>query len=342
MAGGRVVVVGAGALGAASAWALSRRGYDVSVVERFEVGHDRGSSHGHARIFRLAYAQADYVELAYRALAAWSSFGDGVYTRTGSIDHGDEGMLESLLNQPVEFRRLTAEDAMALWPGMRFEGDVLLHAEGGRIDAERAVLAMLGDVPVRAGVQVRDVDSLDADLVVLACGAWTPSVAPSRLRVPPLKVTLEQPFHWQTRSSGLEWPSFIHWLGEDEIVYGLDEPGAGVKVGEHGTGNIIDPDGELRPFDPHAAMRLRTYVEHWLPGIDPDAGIAAPCLYDTTPTHDPVIDRWGDVIVAYGFSGHGFKFAPAVGELVADLADGGKTWPRFAMRGPRAVPDPKR
>src|ERR1700759_1325515 len=114
MGRGRVVVVGAGALGAGSAWAWSRRGYDVSVVERFEPGHDRGSSHGHARIFRLAYAEADYVELASRALRAWATIGDGVYERTGSIDHGDEGVLESLLDQPVEFRHLSADDAMAL------------------------------------------------------------------------------------------------------------------------------------------------------------------------------------------------------------------------------------
>jgi sarcosine oxidase len=130
-------------------------------------------------------------------------------------------------------------------------------------------------------------------------------------------------------------------MSADDVVYGLDEPGAGVKVGEHGTGREIDPDGEQRPFDPDAAMRLREYVSRWLPGLDVDRGLAAPCLYDNTATHDPVIDRWGDVIVAYGFSGHGFKFAPAVGELVADLADGGKAWPRFAMRGPRAVPDPR-
>ena len=310
------------------------------MLERFEVGHDRGSSHGHARVFRLAYPQPEYVELARRALRAWQAFGDSVYVRTGSIDHGDPAVLATLEGQEVEFSRLSAVDAMEIWPALRFEGEVLLHAEGGRIDADAAVRAMLDGISVRTGVRVSDVDSLEADLVVLACGAWTPSVAPARLRVPGLKVTLEQPFHWQPRRSGLEWPSFIHWLNEDEVIYGLDEPGAGVKVGEHGTGNVIDPDGELRPFDPEAAMRLRSYVASWLPGLDVERGLAAPCLYDSTPTADPVIDRFGDVIVAYGFSGHGFKFAPAVGELVADLADGGRAWPRFAMRGPRAVPDP--
>src|SRR4051812_15283116 len=111
MARGRVVVVGAGALGAASAWSLSRRGYDVTVLERFEVGHDRGSSHGHARIFRLAYPRADYVELARLALRAWEAFGDAVYTRTGSIDHGDEVVLDSLAAQDVEFQRLSPADA---------------------------------------------------------------------------------------------------------------------------------------------------------------------------------------------------------------------------------------
>jgi sarcosine oxidase len=218
MARGRVVVVGAGALGAASAWALSRRGYDVSVLERFEVGHDRGSSHGHARIFRLAYPNTEYVELARRALVTWEAFGDAVYTRTGSIDHGDEQVLDDLWTQDIEFQRLSAADALEIWPGMHFESDVLLHAEGGRIDAEAAVRRMLEGIDVKTGVSVSNVDSLHADLVVLACGAWTPAVAPSRLRVPPLKVTLEQPFHWQTRGTGLEGRSFIHWLGGDEII----------------------------------------------------------------------------------------------------------------------------
>jgi sarcosine oxidase len=304
----------------------------VEVLERFAAGHAFGSSHGHARIFRLAYPEADYVELAQRALAGWRSLGRGLLTVTGGVDHGDPAVLAALEEQNVTFERLSVERAAERWPGLRFDRSVLFQADAGRIDAEAAVQAMLAGLTVRQNVRVDDVGELDADLVVLATGAWTPALAPAEIALPELTVTLEQPVHFPAPAA-FDWPSFIHHIpaGRAQGIYGLAEPGAGVKVGEHGSGAAIDPESPERAVDPATVERLADYARRWLPGVDADRAVATPCLYDTTPTHDPVIDRVGDVILAYGFSGHGFKFAPAVGELVADLAEGAKPPERFAL-----------
>jgi sarcosine oxidase len=340
-------VVGAGALGAASAIALVERGARVTVLERFGLLHDRGSSHGRARIFRFGYAEDDYVELAARALEGWRRLGREVLVQTGAVDHGDAaevgGIAEAFARHDVDHEWLSADAAARRWPGLRFEGDVLFHPGGGRVDAEGAVAAMLaaaqaGGAIVRTDTAVVSVDGdvvtttageLRADVIVLATGAWTP-----RLVDVPISVTVQQPLHFSARDD-MAWPSFIHY---DEVaVYGLDEPGAGVKLGEHAPGRPIDPDLDSRRADPAALARLAAYAEKWLPGVDPASGRPQLCLYDSTPTADPIIDRLGSVIVAAGFSGHGFKFAPAVGELVADLAEGGTAPERFALLTARAA-----
>jgi sarcosine oxidase len=161
-----------------------------------------------------------------------------------------------------------------------------------------------------------------------------------------ISVTREQVLHFPRRPDDTTtWPSFIHH-GE-HFVYGLEAPGEGVKVAEHHTGPVLaDPDRRSLALDAGAQRRVEEYVEAWLPGLDPGATSGTTCLYDTTPTQDFVIDRCGAVVVAAGFSGHGFKFTPRVGRLVSALAqaaldgrepdwgDGGRWRRRFALAGP--------
>src|SRR5829696_74609 len=135
-----VVVVGAGAMGSAAAWHLARRGRGVALLERFEPGHVRGSSHGASRIFRLAYDDPLYVRLARSALAGWRELEDDVgeplLDVTGGIDHGDAGSVQevaaALAASGVAFELLAPEEAAERWPGLRFDGTVLHHPEGGR------------------------------------------------------------------------------------------------------------------------------------------------------------------------------------------------------------------
>ena len=347
----RVVVVGAGALGAASALALARAGHAVTILERFEPAGPLGSSHGGARIFRLAYDEPEYVELARRALPQWREIehraGVELLTTTGGIDHGDPAsvatVVEAMATAGGQSEMLSAVAASERWPGLRFESDVHLDPQGGRLDAERAVEAML-DLALAAGATLRSERALavgaeqvatdagvhEAEAVVVAAGVWTAPLVPAV--VPPV-VTVEQPVHLITASSA--WPSFIHHPPAGSgapFVYGMLEPGHGVKLGEHGGGRVIDPDDLDRTPQPAGIARLIQYARHWLPGVDADTAVATGCVYDSTESHDFVVDRTRDgVVVAAGTSGHGFKFAPELGRLVLEIVEGGAPHPRFAL-----------
>jgi sarcosine oxidase len=155
-------------------------------------------------------------------------------------------------------------------------------------------------------------------VAVVAAGAWLPSVVaslPLASELPPMTVTQEQPAYFAADAAG--WPVFVHHA--DAPHYGLYTPGVGVKVGEHGTGMVVDPD--VRPAaDDERGRRLAAYVHEWLPGADPTPVRVDTCLYTTTPDERFVLRRFGPVVVCSACSGHGFKFVPAVGERVAKLA----------------------
>ncbi len=124
--------------------------------------------------------------------------------------------------------------------------------------------------------------------------------------------------------------------------YGMQTPDGRIKVGEHHTGEVVarigrgshepPPVAEVAPVDKARLERMRDYARAWLPGVDPDTAEPERCLYTSTASTDFVVDRAGSLVVAAGFSGHGFKFAPAIGELVAGMLDGTSAPPaRFAL-----------
>lgn len=333
-------------MGSAAAWQLAARGVEVLLLERFAPGHAFGASHGASRIFRLVYPDPAYIRLALAALPLWHELGD-VLTETGGVDHGDIARLpEALAAAGSPGRLLPAAEAAERWPGMRFSGEVFFHPRSGRVHADRAVARMqqaaahhgavvrhgtpVLDLRVGDGVEVRTGhDTIRARRAVVAVGAWTGKLLGDLVPLPPLRVTQEQPAHFA--AAGGDWPAFIHHRAR--AVYGLAAPGEGVKVGFHGGGPEVDPDRRDFLPEPVRLAALRRYVRDWLPGLDPDAPAPISCTYTSTPTSDFVLDRVGPLVVAAGFSGHGFKFAPAIGRLLADLATTGATPdPRFAPR----------
>ncbi|NAS22167.1 N-methyl-L-tryptophan oxidase [Herbidospora sp. NEAU-GS84] len=353
-----VVVVGGGGMGSAAAWRLAGHGADVVLLERFEPGHVRGASHGASRIFRVSYGEPVYIRLAQEAHGLWRELeaesGTPLLTITGSVDHGRTPDLDVLADAvaaagvPGEW--LAAEEATERWPGLRYDGKVFFHPASGRLHADHAVTALqhraaaLGaDVRHRTpvlSITVRGDDAVDvvteddayrAKRVVVAAGAWTKKLLGGLVPLPPLRVTQEQPAHFAPRRDTDEWPSFVHHF-DDSGVYGLATPGEGVKVGFHGTGPVVDPDDRDFTAEPRQLLMLREYARLWLPGVDPTAFTPISCTYTTTPTSDFVLDRVGPVVVAAGFSGHGFKFVPAVGRVLADLAlTGERPDARFAL-----------
>ncbi|HEX9970149.1 MAG TPA: FAD-dependent oxidoreductase, partial [Acidimicrobiales bacterium] len=112
--------------------------------------------------------------------------------------------------------------------------------------------------------------------------------------------------------------SFVHYGAPAR--YGLETPEEGVKVAEHGTGPTVDPDDRDSEIDPAGEDRVVRYVEEWLPGLETWATTASTCLYATTPDDRFVVERTGRIVIAAGFSGHGFKHAPVVARHAAALA----------------------
>ncbi|MBI2710948.1 MAG: FAD-dependent oxidoreductase [Actinobacteria bacterium] len=349
-----VVVVGAGVMGAATAWTLAREGRDVVLLERYAPGHDRGSSHGGTRIFRLAYDDRRFVRMALESLPLWreleSDAGEELLQTGAAVDHGPRAALEpiaaALAAEGVDHEWLAPGEAHERWPGMRFDGAVLFHPGGGRCFAERTVSALCAraahhgaDVRFGAGraeVVRRDGaasvlvraggEEWEARVAVVTAGAWVGEVvAGLGIELPPLRVTLEQVQHFRPRDGGgidphPDWPSFIHHRADGAAVYGLATPGEGVKVDEHHAGRAVDPEHDDRLADPVRRAALCRYVADWFPGLEPNPVHMATCLYTSTPDDSFVLERRGPIVVGSPCSGHGFKFAPWIGRQLARLA----------------------
>jgi len=348
------VVVGGGIMGASSAWSLVRRGWSVVLLEQFEPAHTRGSSHGGSRIFRLAYPDPFWIELARTAQDGWRELeadsGAELLVATGSVDHGAAegvGAIESALAAAgVPFEQLAPEDAGTRWPGMRFDGPVCHQPDGGRVMSGLALRAATEAFERRGGgsrwnTEVRaveehgervfihtDDETFDAAVAVVAAGAWTEPLLGGRVQLPQLVVTQESAFHFAPREP-FPWPSFIHHGAVAR--YGLETPGEGVKLAEHHTGRVVT--GSTRDFevDAHARARAVEFVSQWFPGLGSEPVSEVTCLYTSTPNEDFVLDRVGPIVVVSACSGHGFKFAPLIGRMAADLAEGAAPVTRFAL-----------
>ena len=351
-----VVVVGAGLAGAAAAWRLTRAGRQVVLVEAVAPAHGGGSSHGSARIFRHAYADPLYVGLTLRALDGWRELeaesGTDLLTITGGLDLGERrdlpGLHAALDAWGVAHEVLPAEEARERWPHLAADGPVLHHPGAGVLDAERAVQAMValavaagaelvtgeGLVGLRERADVVEVRlpsrTIRADSVVLALGGWLPEVLPSLPpaiadRMPPLVVTQQQVFHFpfaQPVPAPTDWPVLVHQDGLSiyALPGGRDAGGRGFKIAEHDRGTPTTASGRSGIVDPGSRERIVGYVRRMLPGTTPEPYAEATCLYTSTPTEDFVIDRVGRIVVASACSGHGAKFAPLTGALIAEAA----------------------
>jgi sarcosine oxidase len=367
-----VVVVGGGAMGSAAAWQLARRGHSVLLLEQFEPGHHIGASHGTTRNFNMAYAEADYLDLVTEAKELWDELaretGRQLLDLVGLVNHGNVRRLQDIRSshaaRGIESHFISAAEAADRWQGMNFRGDVLVVPGSGRVRAADALLALRQaaeahgarfeySTPVRdiraigedRAVVVTDSREFTARRVVVTAGAWTAKLLGNLVRLPELVVTQEQPAHFTPLDESLAWPSFNHNPEPDDPrdaywyspVYGMLTPGEGVKAGWHGVGPVTDPDARSFSPEPVQLEALLRYVREWLPGVDASSAVPISCTYTSTANEDFVLDSFGPVVVGAGFSGHGFKFTPAVGRVLADLADGGSSGTfhrpaRFAAR----------
>ena len=341
-------------MGASTAWSLARRGRSVVLLEQFGPGHTRGSSHGGSRIYRLAYPDPVYIDLARAAREEWRELeaetGAELLIRTGSVDHGHAASVRDLaavlVTRHVRHEMLDPDEAASRWPGMRFDGPVLHQPDGGRVMADRAWSLLIErfeqlggtmrwNTPARAvepagdGARVlTDDETYEAPAVVVAAGGWVESLLAAHISLPELIVTQESAFHFAPHES-TEWPSFIHHA--PVAIYGLETPGEGVKVAEHHSGAAVSAESRDFVVDADARARVTDFVAEWLPGLDPAPVTEVTCLYTNTVNEDFILDRVGPIVVVSPCSGHGFKFAPAIGRMAANLVAGGAPVGRFAL-----------
>ncbi len=355
-----VIVVGLGAMGAAAARALSRRGLSVLGLDRFAPPHARGSSHGDSRIIREAYFEdPSYVPLVQRSYLLWEELeregGESLLTRTGGLMIGPrDGVLVAGALRSAERHALPHEvlDAAAIsarvpafrpradWIGVFEPNDGVLRPEAG-IAAMLAVARRHGAVlrthePARSwradgrGVSVTTArGTYRAERCVLAAGPWMPRLVPEL----PLTVARQVLFWFETvgvrtaHDAGV-CPISIWEYGEGRMFYGFPRSAKGVKVALHHGGSPADPDRLDREVRPDEVAEARRLLQEYMPFASGPLNETAVCMYTNTPDEHFVIDRHPahpQALIVSACSGHGFKFAPVVGEAVADLLVEGRT-----------------
>jgi sarcosine oxidase len=363
-----VAVVGAGVIGSATARALAARGVSAVLLEQFDPGHARGSSHGATRIFRLAYPDPGYVRMAVAAQAGWAALqadaGEELLVRTGGLDAGPGAAACAAALQAcgVEHTWLEAPELRDRYPGIAVEpGErMLFQPDAGVCLAGRTVAALQrlagrDGVPVRAQTPVRSIEPRDdhvilripggdisARVAVIAAGPWSAGLLAGAVAGPlQLTATLQQVRYFAPRDQGAgRWPTLIEWpaAGASWYVVPVAGDSPGVKVASHVPGRGVDPrQGPFADLDPVLEQEAAQYVRRRLPGLEPTGLAPETCLYTMTADEDFVLDREGPIVVGGGCSGHAFKFGPLLGELLADLALGAETSvprERFALSRP--------
>jgi sarcosine oxidase len=337
----------------------------VLGIERFEVPHDLGSSHGATRIIRLAhFEQPAYVPLVRRAYELWreleAATGEALLHVTGSVDGGGAvfaGALRSCLEFDLPHEVLDGRELHRRFPGYSLPDDfpVVLQPDGGFLVPERCVAAHADDAVsrgalVRTGERVvgwEDVGTgvvvhtdrarFEADQLVLTAGAWSQEVA----RLPSGLVVAERQVQawFEPLRPGTFLPRrfpVFNLLLDEEHLYGFPVhhgPGFGVpgfKIGryDHDAERVSSPDLLSRDSRPEDESALRPFVERYFPdgaGTLLDVRI---CPFEPSPDEDFIVDRHPEserVLLAAGFSGRGFKFCSVIGEILADLALEGET-----------------
>jgi sarcosine oxidase len=320
-----IAVVGAGVNGLAAAWALRRGGHDVVVYEQFELGHTRGSSHGRTRIFRLAYPEAEWVRLAQEALEGWRELeresGEELLLLDGMLELHYEGAVSSqaaLEECGVECEVLTGDEAEARFGvSTASDADVLFQPEAGVVYADRALRAFARGLDLREGSRVESLDGLDERVVVVAAGPWARRLlAPAGIDLPVVE-TRETVAYFRFDGSV---PSVVaEVVTRGHGFYALGDPEYGLKVGSHKRGLPADPDEAEGP-DPDLVREIAEWTAARFARADPEPVHAESCFYTTTHDEEFILERHGRIVVGSACSGHGFKFAPAIGTRLAALA----------------------
>jgi sarcosine oxidase len=357
-----VVVCGLGVMGCAALHQFASRGVRAIGIERFAPGHDRGSSHGETRIIRLGYFEhPSYVPLVRHAHAMWRDLEERTSQKllhvTGIIEIGSpdsiliRGTLASATTHGLRHEVIGAGDLMRRYPAFRVPPDHVgvLQPDGGFLDVSACIRTLIARA-TDAGAQVRTHETIhaiephaggvrvvtghgviEAAIAVVTAGPWLASLVPDLPMT--LRATRQAMAWFETVELALFTPDrFPVFLIESAhgIHYGFPPFGTrGIKIAKHHHADeTVEPDRYDRALSPHDEALIRSAVAECLPAANGRLLRAATCLYTMSPDGDFILDRLPmhpQIIVASPCSGHGFKFAPVIGEILADLAIRGET-----------------
>jgi sarcosine oxidase len=353
-----VIVVGVGGMGSAACYHLARRGARVLGLERFDIGHAMGSSHGLTRILRLAYFEGSfYVPMVLRARELWQELGEAagerIFFETGALDLAPQGAgiveasLQSCLDHGLAHEALDGAAIARRFPALSLPSNHvgLLQPGSGFVASERAILAHAG-LAIAAGAEIRareavleitaiagggvrvrtDKASYEAGRAIVAPGAWIGRLVPS-LDTETTVVRRVQAWFAPRRPAELSpdrLPVFTLKVDEGHF-YGFPLWGhPGFKLGgPHYGSDVVDPELPTREPTPEAEAALRECAARYVPAGAGETLALRACLYTMTRDEHFIVDTLPgqeEIIVASPCSGHGYKFASAMGEILADLA----------------------
>ena len=353
-----VVIIGGGSMGIATAYYLAKAEQKVLVVDQFTVPNIYGSHHGETRILRLGYGNGGtYVPLVKESLSLWKELeeetGRTLYNQTGAISVGYPGSdfvketIDSSIKYNLEYEKLDAKSLMERWPGITVPDDYVAcyDPNSGFLYSEECILAYKEEceklgVTILENQPVLDLQITDKEVTVLTAdttfvarkavvtaGAWMPKLLPDlELEIKPLRKT----FGWFETSEenlyGSQFPCYVFDTHDVGHYYGFpDFNGKGLKIGRMDLGEVVDPDELNRDFDstPKEEADLRSFLSRYMPQANGHLNAGKVCLFSMTPDEDFIIDfhpQHENVLIAGGFSGHGFKFASAIGKTLCELA----------------------
>lgn len=358
------IVLGAGAMGSASAYHLARAGQKILLLEQFEFDHQKGSSYGLSRIIRYAYDYPQYVELAKAVYPMWDEFeqeaGQTLYTRTGGIDFGtpDQPGLKAIENclagANVPFEKLSSTEASKRFPQFRFDEDmiVLYQADTGILAASDCIRAhlrlaekhgavlqsntpIIEIVPRPNQVTVRTAaETYTAERIIITAGSWAKSVLAELGLILPLTPRRCQEMYFTTTNPAAyeadQFPAFIGHVGAPYpwMTYGIaSRQNSGVKVAWHGGQDVNHPSEiDYTPSQQESDDILK-FTNRYLPEVM-SLKSSRVCLYTMTPDEHWIIDRHPEfphIVFGGGCSGHSFKFSTIIGKILTQLALQGST-----------------
>lgn len=358
-----VAIAGLGGIGSAIAAHCAGRGASVIGLERFGPAHDRGSSHGKSRMIRQAYFEDPaYVPLVLRSYELWRELQREsaleLLRITGVLSVGTEqsaiisGTQRAAAQHELGLEKWTRQETQRLYPGLKLLPDeiALFEPDGGVLDPEGAVYAHIKAAVARAAklqfhtqikhweasnddvsIQLVDGTEVRAKSLILSLGPWLKDV------LEPLGVEIRVQRNvqvWFSPASASyqagRFPAFLlDRAGLPAPLYGFPDFGDGVKAAFHGWGDVTTAEQLDREVDMVRDVAPVTQaMEEWMSGAAGTFREAKPCMYSLTADSHFVVDRHpahSNVIVCGGFSGHGFKFAPVIGEIAAELALDGRS-----------------